>query len=801
MSQPDTTNARAWWPRVFGVILALVGLALLIGGVQLAQLGGSWYYLIAGAAVIASGGLLIKRNASGAWLFLLVVIATAVWALAEVGASFWGLVPRLAPMLVLGLIAALALRTLRPGATRWAWRAVVLQALVLVAGAVAVFTPHNTIENLAGKGTEIVNDVPVVTDAKSDANSWKHYGRDADSTRFAPFDQINAQNVDKLQVAWTYRTGAQTGGGNEDQNTPIQVGDSVYLCTPQNKVIALNAETGAEKWVFDPQAKENKWWSRCRGVAYYEVPELKTAQGDSQPAACAARIITTDKQGRLWALDAKTGAICDNFGDTGKGYTDLSVGMGEYQEFYYMPTSQPMVAGDRVIIGGWVWDGKKTNQPSGVVRSYSLKDGSLEWAWDLGNAAITKLPPEGQTYTPGTPNFWSHGAYDEKLGLIYLPLGNATPDFWGAHRTPDMNKYATTVVALKADTGREAWHFQALHMDTWDYDNGTPPTLVDVPDGKGGKTPGLVLATKTHQLFLLDRTNGKPLVDVEERPAPQQTMTGDAPASATQPWSTGMPQVAKLDMTEKNMWGATMFDQLYCRIKFKQLRYEGPYTKLTDKMTLIFPGYYGGFNWGGHTYDKRTGMLIVNDMIMPQVGFLHPQEGAAEKLAELKKNDITNASWATHAQEGTPYQSIRGAFNSFLGLPCHQPSWGNLTAIDLNTKTIAWQVPVGTVEDSKLKGVPFGLPVPLGMPSLSGPFSTAGGLTFFAGTQDYYLRAFDNQSGKVLWKGRLPVGAQATPMTYLSPESGRQFVVVSAGGARMTADKGDYVVAYALPKK
>jgi len=244
-----------------------------------------------------------------------------------------------------------------------------------------------------------------------------------------------------------------------------------------------------------------------------------------------------------------------------------------------------------------------------------------------------------------------------------------------------------------------------------------------------------------------------------------------------------------------------MFDQLYCRIKFKQLKYDGPYTKLTDQMTLIYPGYYGGFNWGGHAYDPRTNMLIVNDMVMPQIGFLHPQEGAQEKLESLKKNDITNASWATHVQEGTPFQSIRGAFNSFLGLPCHQPSWGNLTAIDLNTKSIAWQVPLGTVEDSKLQGVRFGLPVPVGMPSLSGPFATAGGLTFYAGTQDYYLRAFDNQSGKEVWKGRLPVGAQATPMTYLSPESGRQFVVVSAGGARMTTDKGDYVIAYALPKK
>lgn len=802
MSTSNASTPAPAWTRIYGVILALVGLALLVGGVRLASLGGSWYYLLAGAATLVAGALLARAKVVGAQLYLAVVIGTVIWALAEAGASFWGLVPRLAPVLVLGLIAALAMRALRPASKKIAMPAAAIQAVVLLAGAASIFTPHGVVENTANKGTEIVNDIAVVTDAHSEANSWTHYGRDADSTRFAPFDQINAGNVNKLEVAWTYRTGAQTGGGNEDQNTPIQVGDSVYLCTPQNKVIALNSETGQEKWVFDPKTRENKWWSRCRGVAYYEVPAFKAAKSEGKaPAKCEARIITTDKDARLWALDAQTGEVCDGFGDTGKGYTDLSVGMGQYQDFYYMPTSQPLVAGDRVVIGGWVWDGKKTEQPSGVVRAYSLKDGSLDWAWDLGNADITKLPAEGETYTKGTPNFWSHGAYDAKLDLIYLPLGNATPDFWGAHRTEAMNKYATTVVALKGATGREAWNYQTLHMDTWDYDNGTPPTLVDVPDAKGGVTPGLVLATKTHQLFLLDRTNGKPLANVQERAAPQDVMPGDAPASATQPWSVGMPQVAKMNMTEKDMWGATMFDQLYCRIKFKQLAYDGPFTKLTDKMTLIYPGYYGGFNWGGHTYDKRTGMLIVNDMIMPQIGFLHPQEGAAQKLAELKENDITNASWATHLQEGTGYQAIRGAFNSFLGLPCHQPSWGNLTAIDLNTKTIAWQVPVGTVEDSKLKGIRASLPVPVGMPSLSGPFSTAGGLTFFAGTQDYYLRAFDNKSGKELWKGRLPVGAQATPMTYLSPETGRQFVVVSAGGARMTADKGDYVIAYALPKK
>ena len=355
MSQADVPNRVPVWPRVLGVVLALVGLALLIGGIQLVTLGGSWYYLIAGAASVVSGVLLVRGKPLGALLYLVVVIATAIWALAEVGTAFWGLVPRLAPVLVLGLFAALALRSLRSPAQAIALPAAAVQAVVVLAGAASIFTPHNTVENTAKKGVDIVKQVAVVSDAGSPDNRWTHYGRDDHSNRFAPFDQITADNVKGLEVAWTYRTGAKTGGGNEDQNTPIQVGDSVYLCTPQNKVIALNAETGEEKWVFDPKTRENKWWSRCRGVAYYEVPAVASAApaaqgGDSAPAApapakCSARIITTDKDARLWALDAKTGEVCDGFGDTGKGYTDLSVGMGQYQDFYYMPTSQPLVAG------------------------------------------------------------------------------------------------------------------------------------------------------------------------------------------------------------------------------------------------------------------------------------------------------------------------------------------------------------------------------------------------------------------------------------------------------------------------
>jgi len=794
MSTTNTPTTKCGWlPSAYGVILALVGLALLLGGLRLVTLGGSWYYLIAGLLTVVSGALLFKRNPNGGLLYLVVVIGTALWALAEVGTSFWGLVPRLAPVLVLGFFAALCTRALSNKQNKVAVPAAAVQAVVVVAGAASVFTPHDTIENTAKLGETPVREVAVVSDANSADNKSLQYGRDADSTRYAPLDQINTSNVNKLQVAWTFRTGSKTGGNYEDQNTPIQIGDSLYVCTPENRVISLDAETGEKRWEWDPKVKEAAFWNRCRGVGYYEVPqEMKSADGK-----CDARIITTTKDARLWSLDAKTGEVCQNFGDTGKGYSDLSKGLGEYDEHFYMPTSQPFVIGDRVLIGGWVWDGKRTQMPSGVVRAFDLKTGELSWAWDLGNQANNQLPAEGETYTKGTPNWWSSGAYDAKLNLIYLPLGNGTPDFWGAHRSKETEEFSTSVVALNADTGKLAWKYQTLRHDTWDYDIGSPPALVDLPDGKGGETPALVVATKTHQLFMLDRRTGEPVAQVEEIPAAQETMAEDW-AAKTQPWSTGMPQLTKMHLQEKDMWGATMFDQLYCRIKFKQLRNEGPFTPLTDKPTLINPGYYGGFNWGGMSVDKKRNLLIVNDMHMPQIGWLMPQEKMAEAQAAAK---ALGKGAGVQAQAGTPYVAVRGAFNSPLDIPCHAPSWGNLTAIDLTTKQIAWQVPMGTVEDSVLHGVRASLPVPIGMPSLSGPVTTAGDLIFHVGTQDYYIRAYDVKTGKEVWKDRLPVGAQATPMTYLSPKSGRQMVVTVAGGARMTADRGDYIIAYALPKQ
>jgi len=457
----------------------------------------------------------------------------------------------------------------------------------------------------------------------------------------------------------------------------------------------------------------------------------------------------------------------------------------------------PTVVRNLIVIGGWVFDGRSVDEPSGVVRAFNADTGALEWAWDAGNPAITALPPPGETYTRSTPNVWSTPAFDDKLGLIYLPTGNNPPDFWGAQRKGASETHSSSVVAVDIATGRERWRFQTVHHDLWDYDVPAQPALADVPDGKGGTVPALIQLTKRGQIFMLDRRDGKPIAQVEERPVPQGAQEGER-LSPTQPYSTGMPAIGTQPLTEASMWGATWFDQLACRIAFRKLRYEGEFTPPTTTPSLIYPGYYGGMNWGSATVDEARNLLIVNDIRMPQQVQLIPRA-----VADGEKMSLGHGV-GLHPQTGTPYAISQQGFNSPLNLPCHAPPWGTLTGIDLKTRQVAWQRPLGTVQDvvvgaaAQGGGMRVRAPVPLGMPSLGGPLSTAGGLTFYGGSQDYFLRAFDSHTGRELWKGRMPVGGQATPMTYVSPRTGQQYVLMAAGGARQSPDRGDYVIAWKL---
>lgn len=777
----STPGQKSRWPLVLvGLIFAVNGVPLAVNGTSLMALGGSWYYTIAGTALVASGVLFALRRMAGFWLFAAVFAGTLGWAFWEVGMNYWKLMPRLAPVGVLAVLAMACLPRLS-GEARFrkvAWSGVALLVAVLAVGFSGITRPHGVIEGPSSPAGA----TPVA--AKTEASAWQYYGRSSRGTRYAPETQITKENVGTLEVAWTFRTGDIADKASEDQNTPIQIGDTVYVCTPHNKVFALDADTGKQRWTFDPKA-DSRAWNRCRGVGYYKS-KVQGGGDDALAPSCRERIVLTTVDARLIQLDAKSGKPCGAFGQDGT--VDLKQGMGEVKPPFYFQTSMPTVARGLIIVGGWVLDGISVGEPSGVVRAFSAENGELVWAWDLGNPQITKLPPAGQTYTRGTPNVWSTPAFDEELGLIYLPTGNSTPDFWGAHRSEASEKYSSSVVALDIETGRERWKFQTVHHDLWDYDVPSQPALYDVPDGRGGTVPALIQLTKRGQIFLLDRRDGKPIAEVQEKPAPGGPQEGDWVAK-TQPYSVGMPAIGAESLTEADMWGATWFDQLSCRIAFKKLRYDGEFTPPTTKPTLIYPGYAGGMNWGSGAIDEQRGILIVNDMRFPFVVQLVPP------------GQYTPAQAAAHGlsiqpQLGTPWSISQKVFISPLNFPCQAPPWGTVTGIDLKSRSVIWQRPAGTIYDAP--GNAKGNRVPLGMPTLGGPMTTASGLTFHSGTRDYFLRAYDTHSGQELWKGRLPVGSQGTPITYVSPKTNRQYVVVAAGGVRQSPDRADYVVAWRL---
>jgi quinate dehydrogenase (quinone) len=788
---------------LLGIVVMLVGLALLVGGFRLAQLGGSWYFLLMGAATVAAGILLVARRALGAVLYGVAFLATVAWALVDAGLEFWPLVSRLVMPAVLALLVALAWPALRRGRGQPAGRGAYGVAAVLLIGllgtAFAAFQPRPVVAATGARPAV----VPVAKG--SEQRDWMHWGNTTAGTRFAALDQITPANVEQLQVAWTAHTGdvpESNGFGAEDQNTPLQIGDTLYLCTPHNHVIAIDADSGQQRWAFDPKATAPNW-QRCRGLGYFDaslpqvgVPTLTAATPaaaaaalvPAAPAVCTKRLLMTSIDARLFALDAATGAPCPDFGDN--GVVDLKVGMGEIKPGFFTLTAAPLVAGELVIVGGRVADNIEVDEPSGVVRAFNVRTGALAWVWDLSKETPDVPLDASVRYTRATPNVWTSMAYDPQLGLVYLPTGNTTPDAWAGQRTPQDDKYSSAVVALDVATGKERWVYQTVHHDLWDYDLPAQPTLTDVPDGKGGTLPALLQVTKAGQVFMLNRVTGVPITEVRDIKAPQGSADGER-YSPTQRLSVGLPQFGAQTLTESDMWGATPIDQMLCRIQFKQMRYDGIFTPPGEDLALQWPGSLGGMNWGSASLDPTTGYLFVNDMRLGLWTKLIPRAQMAGGAGGVEMGAAS--------QTGTPYGSLRDRFLSKLGIPCQKPPFGTLSAINLATHQLVWQVPVGTVKDTGPLGIKMGLPIPIGMPTLGGSLATQSGLLFFAGTQDYYLRAYDSRSGEEVWKARMPVGSQGTPITYVSPNTGRQYVVISAGGARQSPDRGDYVIAYALP--
>lgn len=793
---PSSNDGRWYW-LVVGLLMLLMGLYMTIGGGILLGKGGSWYFVLMGLALLVSAALLLARRRAGAHLYALAFVLTLVWAWWDAGWEFWPLVSRLMVFAVLGLLVALGYAQLEAGklvmndyGRLGAAVSVVVLGLAIIATAVSAFSPKGVI-------APEVTELPSLGSMEIKASDWTDWGQGPAGQRFAAVEQISRNNVDKLAVVWTARTGdvpQSTGSGAEDQNTPQQIGDRLYVCTAYGKVLALDVDTGEEKWKFDPEAKSPNW-QRCRGLAYFDGNEAAlrasgaSGRSGDVAAGCRRRLFLPTIDARLIALDPDSGKPCTDFGKD--GVVDLTQGMGEVKQGWYQQTSAPLVAENLVIVGGRVADNFSTDEPSGVVRAFDVLSGKLVWAWDPGNPDITGQPPQGQTYTRNSPNVWGGMSYDARLGLAYLGTGNATPDFYAAQRTPEMEKNSSAIVAMDIRTGKPRWLYQTVHHDLWDFDIPSQPALVDVTNAQGGVDPALLQVTKQGMIFMLNRESGEPLAEVQELPVPQGHVPGERYAP-TQPHSTGMPNIGNQTLKESDMWGATPFDQLLCRIAFKDMDHQGVFTPPGMGPTLQFPGSLGGMNWGSVSIDPISQTMFVNDMRLGLANYMIAR-------ADMKPG-ASGIEMGAVPQEGTPFGAMRQRFLSPLGIPCQKPPFGTMTAVDLKSRQIKWQVPLGTVRDTGPLGIPMWLTIPIGMPTLGPSMVTKSGLVFFAGTQDFYLRAFDSANGKEIWRSRLPVGSQGGPMSYVSPRTGRQYVVITAGGARQSPKRGDYVIAYALPQ-
>ena len=614
---------------------------------------------------------------------------------------------------------------------------------------------------------------PLRLDAQAAPDTgWPTYGNDPGGTRYSPAKQIGRDNVSQLQVAWTYRTGALPFDEELDKKatfeaTPILVNGKLFLSTPYDHVIALNAITGARLWEFDPKVEHPYGFSEVtsRGVSAWRDTGTKAG------TTCSLRIFIGTLDARLIALDGETGKPCGDFGTGGE--IDLTSEVKLRDPGDYQVTSAPAIYKDLVITGSSEGDNRAVTLERGIVRAFDVRTGKLRWTWD-------PIAPWAYQSTPrtGAGNAWSTLSVDVQHDLVFIPTGSASPDFYGGLRKGD-DKWADSVVALKASTGEFVWGFQLVHHDIWDYDVASQPTLFSWKDG----TPAVAVTTKIGRVFVLNRLNGKPLLPVEERPAPQSDVPGEE-AWPTQPASTISLVPEKL--SPEDAWGKDEKERQACVDLIKAARYGDIFTPPSLQGTLIYPGNLGGVNWGSAAFDPQRHLLFVDTNRLATFVKLIPRTD----LDAARKN--TSESVRSHGefarQTGAPFAMFRTPLLSPSGLPCNAPPWGTVAAVDLFEGKKVWDVPLG----SFLPGANTGTI------TLGGPMATAGGVVFTAAAMDNYLRAFDSETGKEIWKYELPAGGQATPMSYTL--GGKQYLVISAGGhGKLGTKQGDYVIAFTLP--
>jgi quinoprotein glucose dehydrogenase len=632
--------------------------------------------------------------------------------------------------------------------------------------------------------------LPIFFTADGSASDWPAYGGDAGGMRYSSLAQIDRTNVGQLSVAWIYRTG-ELGQGVKDwarsafEATPILYEGTLYLTTSSTDVVAVDAATGAPRWRHDSGSRKDLHYSDgvSRGVSVW------VDEASPRTAPCHARIFAPTLDSRLLALDAATGAPCRDFGT--RGAVNLLEDMRSQDDTgdewrNYLVTSPPAVIDDKVIVGSSIGDNRAVLEELGTVRAFDARSGVRVWSWDP--IPRDRSDPVYQEWsvdslkTASAANAWAPLSVDAARHLVFVPTGSASPDYFGGERPGD-NRWANSLVALDAATGRLKWGRQLVHHDLWDYDLASQPTLAQVVhDGK--PVAAVIQASKTGFLYTFERESGTPLFPILERPVPQDALPGEHP-SPTQPYPVAPPPLTRQSpVTPDDAWGIAWFDTRACRKRIESDRSEGMFQPPALQESLMQPGNAGGSNWGGIAFDPVRQLAIANTMTLPYVVALIPRAQLHEEFTSGRYPDFEFA-----VQDGTPYGMRRAVFKSSLGIPCVKPPWSTLTAVDMVHGTIRWQIPLG---DSPL------LHLNIGIPGLGGPIATAGGLVFIAASLDDRLRAFDTDSGKLLWEVKLPAGGQATPMTYAS--GGRQYVVIAAGGYKGDSTRGDYLVAYALPR-
>jgi membrane-bound PQQ-dependent dehydrogenase (glucose/quinate/shikimate family) len=802
---------------VYVLFLFVVALYLTLLGGFLGYLGGSFYYVLAGLATFAVVIAMIRRSPLAPRIYGGIVGVSLAWALFESGLDFLALLPRLAAWIGVGLwfLTPWYRATLRNNAAL-SPSPVRLWIGVPAIAAIAVLVVATT-QGYTRNGTGTKRAVP----ATAQTGDWRHYGNTEGGTRFAAIDQINTETVRGLKEVWRFRTGVE----DDFKMTPLQVNGLIYLCAAKNILIAIDDDTGEEVWRHDPEAEPaatHQYARTCRGVSYFEAPA-------GYEGECERRIITATIDARMLAVDAMTGTPCRSFG--ADGAVDLRKGLGPHSPADYYVTSPPLVADDQHVVGGLVNDSQDLGLPSGVARAFDAVTGAFVWAWDLGNPGYFGEPGEGEEYTRGTPNVWTVMSYDPALDLIYAPTGNASPDYYGGERRTFDDGWSSAIVALDGATGEPRWKYQTVHHDIWDYDLPAQPVLVDV-ERDGERVPSVAVPTKMGSIFLLDRRDGSPVHPIEERPAPQEPAIGDY-VSPTQPHSP-LPNFHPYRY-EKDMWGLTPLDQLLCRVEYKLMRYEGLFTPPSPKGSLQFPNNFGGFNWGSVSVDADNGLLVAAPMMLANRVLLVTPEQVAEagpRAALLLGPDHPAVRMdpdapmpeARDPDPNDPYDHVRIRyygltlpFMSRLGtqVPCFEPPWSRIAVIDLNTKELLWSRPLGSMKDSGPFGWRSGLPFQVGTAVRAGTVTTRGGLTFMSSAMDATVRAFDVRTGDVKWSADLPGNGQATPMTYVSEDTGRQYLIVTVPNpswryprdpatgtytdSKSAKDgKGGYVIAYAI---